>query len=309
MKAEFINVFNNGVLIQADEHKTIFTIQDVNIQDDFALDEKGMKMLLKFDRPKVAKKDNQIIVSSDTLKAKIKTIENSILDLDYILNVKEGHKAYCKLGTIKKALAFVAKGNNKPILTGVNVSEQYVQATNSFMLFREKNITDVIEDDEVTNFNVTLTQDFVNQIEGDADDILEFEFNEQKVKCINKGITYVGNLLSGNYPNTQKLYEQDYFESLEITKDKLGEILKLVNNEKTDIVAFDKESISIEGDIPVELKLDEKVDLDHSIRVSYDYLKTAINAIGDRTIKLDFSKNIVFVNRDILVLQIIKVEE
>lgn len=311
MKINHTNYFKDGVLVQTDFMQTVFTFSNVNISETFALDEKGMKILTKFKNPKIVLDGNIVEASENGITAKIKTAVSlwSETDLTQIKEVANSHKAKCKLGTLKKAIEFVSKNTNKAILQGVNISKNYVIATNTFMLFREKNI---IQDENEDDFNVTLSSEFIAALEGDNEEVIEIEFNANKAKCVIGETTYIGRLLSGDYPKTEKLFTYPIIDTLLITPEDVKDLLKYTSDEKNDIIAFNNDLIEIEGNISVVKQNDTKIEIEKGARVSCEYLKTAISVIEDEDlesgffIKIGFSQNFVFINNNILIMQIVK---
>lgn len=310
MKINNTNYFKDGVLIQTDYMQTVFTFTNVNISETFALDEKGMKILTKFKNPTIALDGNVAKVSENGITAKIKTAVNlwTETDLTQIKEVVNSHKAKCKLGTLKKAIAFVSKNSNKAILQGINISKNYIIATNTFMLFREKNI---IQDENEDDFNVTLSSEFVAALEGDNEEVIEIEFNSNKAKCVIGETTYIGRLLSGDFPKTDKLFSYPVLDTLLITPEDVKDLLKYTSDEKNDIIAFKNDLIEIEGNINVVKQNDTKIEIENGARVSCEYLKTAVNSIDDEDlesgffIKIGFSQNFIFINSNILIMQIV----
>lgn len=115
---------------------------------------------------------------------------------------------------LKKALKFVDKKGNRPILMGVNISATHIVATDSFKLYFSG---------EYDSNSVTLPSEFVNALVGDN---VLIECNDKMCKATMQEYVLCSNLLAGVYPNVSKLISLNALSTYEFTSDMVEPIVE-----------------------------------------------------------------------------------
>ncbi len=287
MKSNYRNYFKEGKLYQWDMNLDIFTITDTNIQEEFCLDQKGMDMFLKFNNPEI-KLDKTLQVKSGKLKASIKVCNEVLImpNMDFTSSFK------LDINKLKIANKFVSKNQKNPVLTGVNVSNGYIVATDAFYAYRNECEADC---------NITIESQYINVLTGVSNEV-EIKCNNNTIACEIDGITYIGRLLDGVYPNLNKIYKKQN-NQVSINKQELKQLLSFSNN-KNDYVIFKNNKLIIEGENNFEA--DIELNFNCEICLSLDRVLTVINSIQEEEININYEDESrpVFFNDNYLVLPI-----
>lgn len=141
---------------------------------------------------------------------------------------------------LKKALTFTQKKpDNKPVLTGVNVSKTHIAATDSFRMFQKGMFN--AED------NITLTQEFVKEISRYEE--ITLSKGEHTVKAITPdGWTYMATVLKEQYPNLSR-FDKAYETPYKITPPmEFYEALQIASNQGIATITANQEGFKIETD-------------------------------------------------------------
>ena len=297
VKSNYMNYFKNHYLYQWDKNHDVFTITkyplNISVEEfEFCIDQKGMDTFLKYNEPSVqigktlvvkqGKKKSEIKLSNEPL-----VMPNTQFDTEFSVDVEK----------IKIANKFVAKNDKKPILTGVNVANGYITATDSFFAYRT-----ACE----CNCNVTIADKFINALK-DIQGVATFKANKNAVCCQTEDTAIIGRLLDGQYPSLEKIYNaMANGTTCETSLEELKESLQFANS-NDDRVVFEKNKISIIGEQNFESEIN--IGLECKIVVNCGYLNTIINSINNTTgnnININYTSEIrpLFFNSEYLLLPI-----
>lgn len=289
MKANYMNYFKNGKLYQWDKNKDVITISNTNINEEFCLDQKGMEMFLKFDNPEITL-DSALRVKSGKLKSTIKVVtgENFVEpNLDFANSFR------LDADKLKIAMKFVADKSNRPALTGINVSNNYINASDSMYAYRSECVNEC---------NLTLANEFVNAISKASGEI-EIKYSDKQVCCEVNDTVYIGRLIEGAYPDFSRIYAGKPAAQVSVNKEQLKALLGY-SQDKKDRVFFEPNKIMIQGDNDFESEIDFPIETKICFNISR--LQTILNSITGDTVTFNYSDGVhaVFINEDYLLLPI-----
>ena len=290
MKSMFMNYFKEGKLYQWDEGREIYLISPTEIQEEFCLDKNGMDTFLKFQNPTITLGSNLVVKSGKT-KANIKLYSEqlNLPELDFIQSFK------VDVDKLKVASKFVDKTGNRPILTGVNINDGFIVATDSYAMYRT-----TCE----AACNLIVSTAFIKAI-SHLNGELEFNCNDKVIACEVDGVTYIGRLLTGNYPDTKKLLDGAREKELKFSKQELKSFLSYANG-KAGFIIFSNNKLVI-NDTPVKDKVDFETELelpiDITICVDLEKLSNAINGINVDEIVMEYQEPLkpILLNKEFLV--------
>lgn len=287
MKSNYMNYFKEGNCYQWDKNRDIFSITPTEIQGEFCLDKKGMDMLLKFKNPEV-KLGKSLEVKSGKTKVNIKLCEQELNmpNMDFTSTFK------LDVDKLKVANKFVSTTQQRPILTGVNVSGVYVAATDAFFAYRYPCENDC---------NITIASEYID-ILSEAKGEVEIQCNDNAISCEIGGTTYIGKLLAGTYPNIERLYKNPA-NTVKVNKEELKQLLSLSDN-KNNSITLSNNKLVIEGDNVVEAEID--LDINCEICLSIDRILTVINSIQENELTIGYDDGLhpLYINDNYLVLPI-----
>lgn len=287
MKSNYMNYFKEYKLYQWDKNRDVFTITNTNIQEEFCLDQKGMDMFLKFKNPEI-KLGKTLQVKSGKLKANIKLCNEALVmpNMDFTSSFK------LDVNKLKIANKFVSTTQQRPILSGVNVSDCHVTATDSFFAYRVECESDC---------NITIASQYINVLTSASNEV-EIKCNKNTIACEIDDVVYIGRLLDGKYPDINKIFSVPNNKA-SINKQELKQLLSFSNN-KDDYVIFDNNKLIIEGENNFEA--DIELDINCAICLSIDRILTVINSIQEEEIVINYSDPLrpIYINNNYLVLPI-----
>ena len=270
MKSMFMNYFKEGNLYQWDKNKDILMITKTDIQEEFCLDQKGMEMFLKFENPEI-KLGNDLYVKSGKVKAHIKVYDETLTvpDMEVVNTIK------LDVNKLKIANKFVATSGN-PILTGVNIKDGYINATDSYFAYRSECKAEC---------NVTLTTQFINVLTSLNGEV-ELKLGKTNVFCEVGDTTYIGRLLAGNYPTLERVYNSNKeINEVEIDKKELKQLLTYAN--KNDYVILDNNKLIIKGDNNLEATID--LPITERFCLTFERVIAVLNSVETDKLKVNYS--------------------
>lgn len=203
--------------------------------------------------------------------------------------------------TIENALLFVSKNSIRPLLTGINISETGVVATDSFRLYLNGTQGDK---------NVTIDSEIFNLVRNKK--ITEINVSDNLVEIETDGINYYGRVLDGNYPTVQPLIARfNNLHELNLDFNKIKEFINLAV-----ISGSDKTIISIENiENKLVIKNNENYEIDTDIKVNNECQINLNTEATKMLLKFDFDtikyskQAVIFETKDdekILLLQVKK---
>lgn len=208
---------------------------------------------------------------------------------------------------IKETLFSAAINDQRPILEGVNLvlenKNLTATSTDSHRMSKRKLILKDIELDKKFNMIVPRKAlQYIQRLTENLDNILEIYYEENRILFVLDNILYYVSLISGKYPNTDKLIPQDYECSIDVkskelydgvdrvslvSRDEKNDIVKIqIENGKIKLSSNSKEMGTAEENLDV-MNIDQ-VD-DFEIAVSAKFLKEAITAVASENVIINFS--------------------
>jgi DNA polymerase III sliding clamp (beta) subunit (PCNA family) len=282
-----MNYFKDNKLYQWDKNKDIFTITKTDIQEEFCLDQKGMEMFLKFSNPEITL-GQTLKVKNGKLKANIKLCNEPLV----LPNMTFTSTFTLDVDKLKVANKFVSTSQQKPILTGVNVSKGYIAATDSFFAYRNECKADC---------NITIASRYIDVLTAVSGEV-EIKCNNNTIACEIGDTTYIGKLLDGTYPNVAGLFREQRNQAI-ISKQELKELLSF-SNAKNDYVVLENNKLTIEGENDFEA--DINLNINCSICVALDRIATVINCVQSEEIIFKYEDGVhpIYINDNYLVLPV-----
>ena len=289
MKANYMNYFKGGKLYQFDKNKDVITISNTNITEEFCLDQKGMEMFLKFDNPEITL-DSALKVKSGKLKSTIKVVTETNF-VEPTLEFTNSFKL--NVDKLKVAMKYVAEKDSRPALTGVNVSNNYINATDSMYAYRTECANDC---------NLTLAIEFVNAISKTSGEV-EIKYNGKQVYCEVNDTIYIGRLIDAAYPDLARIYDSKSEKQVSVNKEQLKEMLSY-SQDKKDRVFFEPNKIMIQGENDFESEIDFPIECKICFNISR--LLTILNSISGDTVTFNYidGMHAVFINDEFLLLPV-----
>ena len=287
MKANYMNYFKEGKLYQWDKHQPVFTISNTNIKEEFCLDEQQMKLFLKFNNPEITL-GSALNVKSGKAKATIKLTESQLV----LPNLEFTNELTVNIDALKLANNFVAKDDVRPILTGVNINNNYIAATDSYSMFKHECKSDC---------NVTIAGDFIKEISHAKGDIT-FKVNDKAISCEIDGTTYIGRLLAGTYPDVARLYSTAG-DVIKVNKSDF-DILNYSTN-KSDYLHIQTNKLTLSGENEIEMEIDlnhESIDIWFNV----EKIANAIKNINSDILEIRYIDSLrqITINDEIMVLPV-----
>ncbi|MGX7112653.1 DNA polymerase III subunit beta [Gemella cuniculi] len=208
---------------------------------------------------------------------------------------------------IKETVFCTAPNDQRPILEGVNFTLRNkfltATATDSYRLSRRQLVLN--DEDNEKEFNLIIPRKallyFQRMIEQGNDEV-EIFYENNRIVLYYQNVVYTVLLISGNYPNTNKLIptifecsftanSREFFNAVDrvslMSREDKDDIIKLVLKEGVlEISSQSKEFGSAIEEIRVNSTLEEDK---FEISVSGKYLKDAVSAIASEEIIIKFS--------------------
>jgi len=208
---------------------------------------------------------------------------------------------------IKETVFCTAPNDQRPILEGVNFTLNNkvltATATDSYRLSRRQITLEEVADDKEFNLIIprkALTY-FQRMIEEGRDQV-EIFYENNRIVLYYQNVVYTVLLISGNYPNTNKLIPtvfectfvsngRELFDAVDrvslMSREDKDDIIKLIV--KDNVLEISSQSKDL-GSAVEEIKVDSTLEDDvFEISVSGRYLKEAIYAIASEEIIVKFS--------------------
>lgn len=208
---------------------------------------------------------------------------------------------------IKETLFCTLPNDQRPILEGVNFKLENkiltATATDSYRLSRRQ----VVLNDEVSEkeFNLIIPRKalsyFQRMIENNKGEV-ELFYENNRIEVYYENVIYTVLLISGNYPNTNKLIptifectittsSREFFNAVDrvalMSREDKDDIIKLVvKDDVLEISSQTKDFGSAVEEIKVSSTMDEEK---FEISVSGKYLKEAVSAINSEEVVIKFS--------------------
>ncbi len=141
----------------------------------------------------------------------------------------------------------------------------------------------------------------LNRLLDDAEVELEIQFSNSNIRVLIKNLVFSAKLVDAKYPDFSKVFEQDFFEEIQIPKQNLKDALNrvaILANEKFKGVSFDisENLLKISTHNPEHDEAEEKLIIDYegeplSIAFNAQYLLDGINNLDSKEARLIIAKN------------------
>lgn len=269
MKANDNNYFKNGKLYQWDKEMNLFSITNTDIEEEFALDKKGMESFLKFDNPTITI-DGALKVKSGKTKGKI--LLNNIPLPNVNLNFENEFEI--DTNVLKVANRFVRLDDKKPILKGVYVGPGYIVATDALRVYKCPS---------ECNANITIAKEFANEL-ANQNGVVKVKCDKRRIAFANDTTMVIGRLMEGTYPSVDSFYGMNYPNVFTMDKSTLQYFLKF-STDKTDLITFSKNLIQLKSLNSFES--DEEINYEGKLTLPVDNLKIVIESIEEDTITFE----------------------
>lgn len=208
---------------------------------------------------------------------------------------------------IKETIFCAAQNDQRPILEGLNlILENKIltaTATDSHRLSKRRLILENVEKEE--NFNIIIPRrslQLIQKVIENKNNYLELYYEENRVVFVYENVTYIILLISGKYPNTDKLVpsiitckvdvnSNSIYEAVDrislISKDDKNDIVKLIiTNSMINISSQSKELGRAEEELEADINNEEDK---FEIAISARFLKEAITAVNSENVVIKFS--------------------
>lgn len=266
-------------------------LEDTEIERDFAIAGTTLEMVRKL-KPvdSIELEGNKFVI-----KSKKGTFKGGLLDETLVmLNTAITGTIKVNLKALKILSEFVSDNDKKPILTGVNIKvDGTMVATDSFKLARYLRVETVKTNDEIT-----IPKAFVDLIKNEiTTDEVELSYNNSTVLLKVDNITYVSNLLAGNYPDVSRIFTNS---AMQITFDveRLRESIDLAKNvgiavggEKYLPLTFDNGNLIANGVSIYETTLSETIPSEYNFTLSIEAIELVLKNIENNTINLGYNSD------------------
>ena len=208
---------------------------------------------------------------------------------------------------IRETVFCTAPNDQRPILEGVNFSLKNkiltATATDSYRLSRRQVVLN--DEDAEKEFNLIIPRKaltyFQRMIETGGDEV-EIFYENNRIVLYYQNVVYTVLLISGNYPNTEKLIptmfecsftanSREFYNAVDrislMSREDKDDIIKLVVTEGNLEISSQAKDL---GSAVEELQVNSKLEDDSfEISVSGKYLKDAVSAIASEEIVIKFS--------------------
>ncbi len=276
MKSMFMNYFKEGKLYQWDEKKETYLISDTNIPGEFCLNKNDMDTLLKFENPQVTL-GKTLKVQCGNIKSNIKLCNAQL----FLPNLEFTHSFKIDIDKIKTASKFISKSESRPILTGINISKDYIVATDTFSAYRTACNNDC---------NITIASSFVKLLMNLTGEV-EFKCSTNTIACEYDGTMFVGRILEGQYPDVSIIYEDKNFDkTVKVNKEDLKNFLTYANN-KNSFVIFTENKVIINDYCNVSnynFEMEVDLPIEEAVGIAFDKLINVINNITEDELVIEY---------------------
>lgn len=286
--------------VKFDDDKLIMSDGNVSISCGF---KSGIKALVPFKQlfdivNKLSSETIELIIETNNVilksnKSKFTLNTGNYSDYPGLREINNVNKLTIKSNDFLKAIIDVSfccsKDIKRPILTGVNFSENSIIATDSYRLaFNGINLglNCIVSNRDLDNLLNILDNNIDIKITNN-ENLANFEF---------KDITYQTRLLNGVFPNTMSLINKAYPIKLSVNKNELIQALEMANlvndNNRIAILDINENSLIVKNhksqsgmyEEEISCKCDEKL----SICCNSDFLIETLNKVSTDTIDINF---------------------
>lgn len=292
-KVNEINLFkkeNQGCTLYSYSVKNLITIvaelPDFEIPFDFYVDDKAINMINLLSPIKEIKIDNNCMtIKGAKGNYKARFIEGNIT----LPNTDLENKITLDMRRIKIANRFTSTKETRPILTGVNVAANGdLYATDSYMAYRYKS---GLQGD--SSVNITIPRTLVDFIGTLFNDKVELRFNENSCLVKKDNISYVSRLLSGKYPDVEKIFNNikngnKLIFDVEDLQEKLNIASVLDFNGDYNVINLKNNTIKVKSENPYDAEIMVKTDADYEFNIALPRLKMMLNEIDNTELKINY---------------------
>ena len=229
-KSMAINLFKGNKIYSLNsangELVIICELSNARFDMPFAIDNKGLDLIKKFENPNLELDGRRLIVKEGKKKFTIDTFTYELPQFD----LTSMQKCDVDLDILKTARKFTSKKDTRPVLTSVNLVENgNIYASDSFSLYRYEKV-DSIDDFQLKSINIPNT--FIDVLDKNNNDNsnIELMFNSKCVLVVNNNIKYISRLVVGNFPNVNRLINEQKSQHLEMDLNELKENISFANN-------------------------------------------------------------------------------
>lgn len=253
--------------------------------------------------------DNTIIVKSGKSEFNIKGYDGADYPEFPVISKEHSFKLEANIfnDVIRETIFCTLPNDQRPILEGVNFKLENkiltATATDSYRLSRRQLVLN--EEDSEKEFNLIIPRKalsyFQRMIENNKGEV-EIFYENNRIVLYYENVVYTVLLISGNYPNTDKLIptmfectftasSRDFFNAVDrvslMSREDKDDIIKLiVTKDNLEISSQTKDLGSAVEEIKVTSTLEEEK---FEISVSGKYLKDAVSAVASEEIIVKFS--------------------
>ena len=292
-KVNEINLFkkqNRGCILYSHSMKNLITIvadlPDFEIPFDFYVDDKAINMINLLSPIKEIKIDNNCMtIKGAKGNYKARFIEGNIT----LPNTDLENKITLDMYRIKIANRFTSTKETRPILTGVNVAANGdLYATDSYMAYRYKS---GLQGDY--NTNITIPRAFIDFIGTLFNENVELRFNENSCLVKKDNISYVSRLLSGKYPDVEKIFSRvNINNKLRFDVDDLQEKLNIASvldfNGDYNVINLKNNTIKVKSENPYDAEIVVNYDNEYEFNIALPRLKMVLNEIDNTELKINY---------------------
>lgn len=254
--------------------------------------------------------DNKLIIetSFSSFKLNLNDVNDfPDLDLEYIKNPIIIKQKSLK-NAVNQTIFATSNQESRPVLTGINlkIKENKLQftATDSYRLARK-----IIEIDQNIKENIDIIIPSKNLLEvvrllNNEDDNIEIHIFNNKIIFKFNSIIIMSRLISGNYPETDKLITDNFELKIKINLEEIYSAIDraslLTNEEEKNIINFESKdnNVEIHSNIPeignVLEKLIVSKNNDSNIKISFSskFMMDALKVFDSEEIELKFNGEI-----------------
>ena len=254
--------------------------------------------------------DSQILITTDKSTFKLncnKVSEFPNLDLEFIKNPIVMNQNNFK-NAINQTIFATSNQESRPVLTGINLkiknNKFQFTATDSYRLARK-----IIEIDKSIKEDIDIIVPAKNLIEvirllNNEEENIEIHIFNNKIIFKFNTIIIMSRLISGNYPETDKLITKDFELKIKINLNDLYNAIDraslLTNEDEKNIINFEsnKNNVKVHSNIPeignVEEKLVISKDNDKDIKISFSskFMMDALKIFDTDEVELKFNGEI-----------------
>ena len=320
----------NGIKLEATEDNLILTGSDSEISIEITIPtEVNNETVLEIESP------GSVVLSARFFTDVIKKLSGDFVELDtnaqYLTHIRAGKSNFNLSGNDPNQYPLLPEVNNessiivsssvlktiinetnfavspsetRPVLTGVNWqfldNEIKFTATDSHRLALRK-LTDKPNSVEISNAIIPgKALGELNKIIDDKEDDVEVNFSQNQVLFKYGNMRFISRLLEGNYPDTSRLFPENYETKLTVNNSEFlqaidrvsllareggnNAIKMIIENGKVELSSNSPEIGNVEEDVNIEGLEGE------SLQISFNskYMMDALRAVPDEEVAIEF---------------------